>query len=416
MAKKPGIFPTFFMSGFECSTFCWKDHGRRDLVDETQHRRFVDQDYEQLRSLGIAVAREGIPWPFVDGGGGGAYDFSHIDPMIAAMNRCQILPIWDLCHYGYPDGLDPFSDAFTERFAAYCRAAAEYVVPRVRGPHCFTPINEISFFADCGGDWGWVAPFKTGEEERKRLRLALCRAAIAGAKAIREVDPEARIVNIDPLVQVVAPPDKPELVEKARHETFEDTFVGWDIIAGLQHPELGGSPEILDIVGVNCYAFGQMQYAANGPHKALEPHAEGIVPLCELLKRTWDRYHRPIIIAETSGLAEGRPAWLKDVMEEAMAAVNAGIDFHGVCLFPAVDMPNWHTNEWLQMGICDVVDEDGTLRRVPFEPYVQELRRWQKELNRVTELDEDPFSDPVDLEDVVAAAKRLQPQPDKNWS
>jgi hypothetical protein len=28
---KPGIFPTFFMSGFECSTFVWKDKGRRDL-------------------------------------------------------------------------------------------------------------------------------------------------------------------------------------------------------------------------------------------------------------------------------------------------------------------------------------------------------------------------------------------------
>jgi hypothetical protein len=79
-------------------------------------------------------------------------------------------------------------------------------------------------------------------------------------------------------------------------------------------------------------------------------------------------------------------------------------------------MPNWHTGAWLQMGICDVVDEDGTLRRVPFDPYVQELRRWQKLLNRVTELDEDPFSDPVDLEDVIAAAKRLRPRPDKDWS
>jgi hypothetical protein len=27
--KRPGIFPTFFLSGFECSTFRWKDRGRR---------------------------------------------------------------------------------------------------------------------------------------------------------------------------------------------------------------------------------------------------------------------------------------------------------------------------------------------------------------------------------------------------
>ena len=38
-----------------------------------------------------------------------------------------------------------------------------------------------------------------------RFRLALCAAAIAGVKAIREVDPEARMVHIDPLVLVVPP-------------------------------------------------------------------------------------------------------------------------------------------------------------------------------------------------------------------
>ncbi len=53
---------------------------------------------------------------------------------------------------------------------------------------------------------------------------------------------------------------------------------------------------------------------------------------------------------------------------------------------------------------------------MPHEPYIAELRRWQKILNRVTELDEDPFSDPVDLGDIVQAAKRLQTESDKDWS
>ena len=106
MAKRPGLFPTFFISGFECSTFLWKDKNRRNLVAETQHDRFAETDYELLRSLGIAVSREGIPWPLVDKQG--VYDFSIIDPMIAAMKKYKILPIWDLCHYGYPDDLDPF--------------------------------------------------------------------------------------------------------------------------------------------------------------------------------------------------------------------------------------------------------------------------------------------------------------------
>jgi hypothetical protein len=79
-------------------------------------------------------------------------------------------------------------------------------------------------------------------------------------------------------------------------------------------------------------------------------------------------------------------------------------------------MPDWHTGEWVNNGICDVSDDCGELRRVPHQPYVDELRRWQKELNRVTELDADPFSDPVELQDVIDAAHRLNVQPDKDWS
>ncbi|WP_426059325.1 family 1 glycosylhydrolase [Hymenobacter sp. B1770] len=413
MAQKPGIFPTFFISGFECSTFLWKDKKRRNLVHETQHHTFVHEDYEMLRTLGIAVAREGIPWPLVDTNG--QYDFSCIDPMLEALNTNKILPIWDLCHYGYPEELDPFSEDFVARFAAYCRAAAEYVIPKMRGPHFFTPINEITFFSVCGGEWGWIAPYKNTREDRFKLRLNLCKAAIAGVKAIREVEAEARMVHINPLVQVVAPRDRPDLQAAAHEETYVDTFLAWDIIAGKEHPELGGTPEILDIVGANNYSFGQMEYREHGPHEALPPDDDRIKPLCDLLRLVWERYRRPMIIGETSGLEGGRDEWLCDVMEESLAAVEAGMDLHGICLFPAVDMPNWHTGEWLHNGICDLIPEGETLHRQPNAAYVAELRRWQKELNRVTTLDADPFSDPVELVEVIAAAKRLRKQPDKNW-
>jgi beta-glucosidase/6-phospho-beta-glucosidase/beta-galactosidase len=414
VAKRPGIFPTFFLSGFECSTFLWKDKRRRNLTCETQHDTHAREDYGILRELGIAISREGIPWPLVDKGG--EYDFSSIDPMIDAMNQAQVLPIWDLCHYGYPEDLDPFSEQFTARFASYCRAAARYVVPRLRGPYFFTPINEITFFSFCGGEWGWVAPYRTSREDRHRLRLSLCEAAIAGVKAIREVEPAARMIHIDPLVQVVAPRDRPDQIAAADHETYVDTFLAWDIICGKENPELGGSPEILDIVGANNYSFGQMEYREHGPHQALDPGDDRVKSLCELLRRVWERYRRPMIIGETSGMGHGRAAWLKDVMEESLAAVNEGIDLHAICLFPAVDMPDWHTGKWLNNGICDLVNEQGDLRRVLHEPYVEELRRWQKELNRVTVLDADPFSDPVELQDVVEAAARLQKNPDRDWS
>jgi hypothetical protein len=335
--------------------------------------------------------------------------------MLDALQQTQITPIWDLCHYGYPDDLDPFSEEFVDRFARYCRAAAEYVIPRLPAPHFFTPINEITFFSFCGGEWGWVAPYKNTRDDRYRFRLALCQAAIAGVKAIREVEPQARMIHIDPLVQVVAPRDRPDQTEAASHETYIDTFLAWDILYGKEHPEFGGSPEILDIVGANHYSFGQMEYREHGPHQALPPDDDRIKPLCELMRWVWERYHRPMIIGETSGMEAGRDEWLRDVMDESLAAVNTGIDLHGVCLFPAVDMPDWHTGKWLHNGIYDLVEEGNELKRVPYEPYITELRRWQQELNRVTTLDTDPYSDPVELQDVIDAAKRLHKVPDRNW-
>jgi hypothetical protein len=79
------------------------------------------------------------------------------------------------------------------------------------------------------------------------------------------------MVHIDPLVQVVAPRDRPDLVEAAHHETYVDTFLAWDILYGKEHPELGGSPEILDIVGANNYSFGQMEYREQGPIRHSNP-------------------------------------------------------------------------------------------------------------------------------------------------
>ena len=138
--------------------------------------------------------------------------------------------------------------------------------------------------------------------------------------------------------------------------------------------------------------------------------------LCDLRALPWARYGRPMIVGETSGLREGRDEWLDDVMHEALAAVAGGVELHGVCLFPAVDMRDWHTGEWLHSGIADLVADGDDLRRAPAGDYIARLHKWQRRLNRVTALDADPFDNPVDLRDVVRAAREPHERPDKNWS
>jgi hypothetical protein len=160
------------------------------------------------------------------------------------------------------------------------------------------------------------------------------------------------------------------------------------MLYGRLCPELGGSPEILDIVGVNVYNFSQAEMAMDGKREILAPQDPRRKPLSEMLMHAWERYHRPLIIGETSGWQEHRAGWLRMTMEECMKALNAGADFHGVCLYPCVDIPDWNTGEWAKIGLFDVEDPEAC-DRCPCDPYLGELRRWQKLLDRPERLEPD---------------------------
>ena len=399
------IFPTFFMSGFECSTFLWKDGERKDYVAATGHDRHLAADYEAAMDLGIGVVREAIRWPMVDLGGG-KYDWSSVRAVQDAATAAKLTPIWDLCHYGIPDGCDPFSDDCRNRFVDYCRAAAKFVTGSAEPPFFFTPINEITFFAAGATDLEWMYPFAKGREGE--LKRALAGMAIAGAKAIRGVYPDARMVHVDPIIHAVPPADRPDLADEARDEAYREAYEGWDMLYGRLAPELGGSPEILDIVGVNAYHYSQVQLGENKKREILGPRDPRRKPLSELLKFAWERYQRPIIIGETSGFQDNRADWLRMTVEESLKAINDGVDLHGICLYPFVDLPDWFNQKWAKIGVYDVAD-DSSFERVPYDPYIAELRRWQKLLDQPENVEPDGYGHAwgrVQLSEVRDYAKR----------
>ena len=106
-------------------------------IEATQHDLLIDEDYALIAEADLLSAREAIRWPLVDRGGG-RYDFSTVQPIIAAALRRGIEPIWDLFHYGYPAGVDLFGSEFPRRFAAYWLVEQAVrlirkVLPRNRG-------------------------------------------------------------------------------------------------------------------------------------------------------------------------------------------------------------------------------------------------------------------------------------------
>src|SRR3954464_6723154 len=116
------IFQSFWMGGFECSTHrlprrkaMGRFAGKRlDLTAATRHDEFARQDYERLQQAGIRTARDGVRWHLIEKSAS-RYDFSSLVPMLRAASETQTQVIWDLLHYGWPDGLNIWGTGFVDR-------------------------------------------------------------------------------------------------------------------------------------------------------------------------------------------------------------------------------------------------------------------------------------------------------------
>lgn len=372
------LFQSFFIGGWECSIH--RRNGRRlDMTAASRHDSYAARDYRRLADLGIRTARDGIRWHRIEKSPG-SYDFSCDLPLVRAARDASVQVVWDLCHYGWPDDLDIFAPEFVDRFAEFSRAFAEVVAGETDEVPFYAPVNEISFFAWAGGDAQFFFPFAKGRSEE--LKAQLVRASVAATQAVWEVDPRARIVHPDPTIHVAADPSRPEDRPAAERYTASQ-FDAWDMIAGLRHPELGGDPRYLDIVGVNYYPNNQWIHESNRSfheRRLLRRHDPLYRPLREILGEVYARYGRPVFIAETGIEGDRRPEWLHYIGREVRAAMRAGVPMEGICLYPIADHPGWDDDRHCPNGLLGYVDEKGD--RPVYEPLAEELRRQQRIFDR----------------------------------
>jgi beta-glucosidase/6-phospho-beta-glucosidase/beta-galactosidase len=364
------MFKSFFIAGFEGSTGFNRHREWIDQVSATQHDLFVDADYARLREVGIRAAREVVRWPLVDLNGG--YDFSSLQGFLEASQKHDLEIIYDLFHFGYPQHIDLFSDEFPQRFAEYCYAAASFIAENNPGVCYFTPINEPSFFSWAGGEVGQFAPHETGRGYE--LKVQLIKATIEGINAIRAACSRTRIVNADPLCHVVAPFNRPDLQAEVEAFNSQAVFQAWDMLSGKLLPELGGSPQHLDILGINYYWTNQWEWRSNGaPLSDTDPRR---CSLRDLVRSVWKRYNADMLITETSHVGNMRSVWLRELTAEAEAILNEGMPLKGVCLYPILGMPEWHQrDEWTLMGLWDLIANEERLERILHSPMLETLHQ-----------------------------------------
>jgi beta-glucosidase/6-phospho-beta-glucosidase/beta-galactosidase len=388
-------FRSFFMGGFECSTHRLRSGRRLDVLGATEHDRWARRDYDRLVRAGMLTARDGVRWHLVERSAG-THDFASVVPMLAAAREAGVQVLWDLFHYGWPDGLDIFDRDFVDRFAAFSAAFAEVATRETDGPPWVVPVNEISFFAWAGGEIGIFNPFATGRGDE--LKMQLVRAAIASISAMWQVNPHIRIVHTEPMINVVARLDRPQDAAAAEGHR-QAQYAALDMIGGRTHPELGGRAEYLDVLGVNYYIHNQWVYPG-GHGMTLEPSHPQYRPVWRMLQEVAERFQRPLFVAETGIEDDARPAWLRYIGHEARMAIREGVPVHGLCLYPIVNHPGWDDDRHCYNGLWDYPDGSG--EREIYLPLATELDHQRLLLAKPKAIDDDSPAADARLLDIAS--------------
>lgn len=367
LRHQPQLFRSFFQGSFGCSTACRAEGKRLDMVISSGHDMLLEKDYAALRALHVNTARDGARWHLIEKVPG-SYDWSTFLPMIHAAENQQLEVIWELAHFGYPTHLDIWSPAFVDSFQRFARAMAQVMRDEGIEQPFFTPVNQISFWSWAGGDVAWLNPWASGRG--RTLKQQLVRASLAAMAAIREIFPDARFVATDPLVNVV-PRDESSAERELATRLHEAQFEAWDMLAGRIEPTLGGDATYLDIIGLNYY--DDNQWFTDGSTLPADHPARQ--PLSALLAACWQRYQRPLLLAETGAEGATRAPWLREVAEQANLALAQGVALEGVSIYPVVEYPAWADDRRSPGALFGLADANGN--RTLHEPLALELRSQQ---------------------------------------
>jgi len=361
-------FKTFFMGGFECADHVNRSGERINLLEETQHDIRVEEDYRLLSEIGIKTVREGICWSSVEKIAG-QFDFSEVLYRMHAAESHGMQQIWDLIHFGYPDGIYPTHPKFCERFVKLCQAFAKFYSANSKQPLLVVPVNEISFLSWHSGEVRGTVPFAINSGWD--IKYHLCKAAILGINALKAADPNCRIVLVEPIVEIhqFEGETEQELYERNQYQ-----FQAMDIISGRICPELGGEESMLDLLGFNYYWNCQWQGSGETlPWPEIETRRK---PLSKMLENAYARYGKPIFLSETGHFGSGRISWLEEVTAECIQAMKNGVEFYGICIYPVTDRADW--DDLSSFSNCGIWDLDAFSNRIPEEDFISAIKLQQQ--------------------------------------
>ena len=331
------------------------------------------QDIERFASLGIQAIRYPVLWERTAPDGLEQADWSWADERLPALRKLGVDPIVGLVHHGSgPRHTSLVDPAFPELLAEYAGAVAA----RYPWVGHYTPVNEICTTARFSGLAGVWYPHGDDEATFVRALLVQCRATVLSMRAIRAVNPHARLVQTDDLSKTYGTPE----MEAMSGFFNERRWLAWDLLCGMVdegHQLYGylldsgaGADELQwfrdnpcapDVIGVNYYVTSERwldhrpeRYPATHRHefrgvkhadieapRALATPTPGIAPL---LLETWERYGLPIAVTEAhiDANREDQLRWLLEIWNAALKARQQGADVRAVTVWALLGSFDWN--------------------------------------------------------------------------
>src|SRR5205085_2566912 len=144
----------------------------------------------------IKAIRYPVLWERTAPAGIESSDWSWSDRRLHRLRELRLRVIAGLVHHGSgPRDTDLMSDSFAPGLARFASAVAQ----RYPWLNDFTPVNEPLTTARFSGLYGHWYPHGTSDYQFARALVNQCRAVVLAMRAIREVNPAARLVQTEDL-------------------------------------------------------------------------------------------------------------------------------------------------------------------------------------------------------------------------
>jgi beta-glucosidase/6-phospho-beta-glucosidase/beta-galactosidase len=328
-----------------------------ELMGHYQHWR---EDLALLRDSHLQAARWGVPWYRVEPTQG-EFDWRWTDEVLPYLvEELGITPIIDLMHYGCPFWLrrEFVNETYARAVANYAAAFASRYKHLVR---FYTPLNEPVVNALMCGKRGIWPPYLKGDVGYVRVMLQIVKGVINTVKAIKAIDPQSIMVQVEATglsrairhdLEILAIEDQRRgylffdlITGQVRHD---HPLYGWLLRSGASPHDLEQFIEqaiSIEVLGMNFYPQWSTQqiYIDNRgrlSYRAIEHDGVGFFSLIE---DYYNRYKAPVMITETSafGSDEVRSRWLAQSVATVKELREKGVPVIGYTWFPLFTMVDW---------------------------------------------------------------------------